>query len=363
MQKLRFTPLGTATPASSRRGDVLTYLASVLGFDRYSTVVTMPEDRNYYFPQTAAKESVPYRAAAFLIKFGVSARPQEIDRVDMNAAMPREELYGLLGSWIRKHSVISDADRQNPQRRRPRRHAEDRREADAVHAAANLPIFRKIGDRYQEYSSAPVTIGDRATITSDVSKTPVALVINAYLDGASFDRSSNFASWTRSFRADELVTSINKRNPIQQLSGHSSAHRRRLAAHRGDGSHRRERPHVRPARPSDPLVAQRARQSLRLRKNAGRRRHGPLHVLRQRVGPRHRLLPGRRVRNGHRRLDGATDPDALLHGDRDCSDEVRRINGSHPTPAPPAPPRRVDPASSPDSTPARPRGRRRRDGG
>ena len=27
----------------------------------------------------------------------------------MNAAMPREELYGLLGSWIRKHSVISDA--------------------------------------------------------------------------------------------------------------------------------------------------------------------------------------------------------------------------------------------------------------
>src|SRR3954453_22257958 len=108
MQKLHFTSLGTATPASSRRGDVLTYLATVLGFDRYSTVVTMPADRNYYFPQTAAKESVPYRAAAFLIKFAFL--PAEgIDRVDMNAAMPREELYGLLGSWIRKHNVISDA--------------------------------------------------------------------------------------------------------------------------------------------------------------------------------------------------------------------------------------------------------------
>jgi stage II sporulation protein D len=218
MQKLRFTPLGTATPASSRRGDVLTYLATVLGFDRYSTVVTMPADRNYYFPQTAAKESVPYRAAAFLIKFAFL--PAEgIDRIDMNAVMPREELYGLLGSWIRKHNVISDAtgkiltvagrDVTLKIEGKPTRFT----------LPANLPVFRKIGDRYQEYSSAPVTLGDRATITSDVSKTPVALVINAYLDGASFDRSSNFASWTRSFRADELVTSINKRNPIHQLQG------------------------------------------------------------------------------------------------------------------------------------------------
>jgi stage II sporulation protein D len=218
MQKLRFTPLGTAAPASSRRGDVLTYLATVLGFDRYSTVVTMPADRNYYFPQTAAKESVPYRAAAFLIKFAFL--PAEgIDRIDMNTAMRREELYGLLGSWIRKHSVISDAtgkiltvagrDLTLKIEGKPTRFA----------LPANVPIFRKIGDRFQEYSSAPVTLGDRVTITSDVSKTPVAVVINAYLDGASFDRSSNFASWTRSFRADELVTSINKRNPIKQLQG------------------------------------------------------------------------------------------------------------------------------------------------
>ena len=30
---------------------------------------------------------------------------------------------------------------------------------------------------------------------------------------------SSFASWTRSYRADELVTSINRRNAIQQLQG------------------------------------------------------------------------------------------------------------------------------------------------
>jgi stage II sporulation protein D len=218
MTKLRFAPLGTATPASSRRGDVLTYLASVLGFDRYSTVVTMPADRNYYFPQTAAKESVPYRAAAFLIKFAFL--PAEgIDRIDMNAAMPREELYGLLGSWIRKHNVISDATGKILSV--TGRDVTLKIDGKPAHFTlpVNLPVFRKIGDRYQEYASTPVTLGDRATITSDVSKTAVAMVINAYLDGASFDRSSNFASWTRSFRADELVTSINKRNPIRQLQG------------------------------------------------------------------------------------------------------------------------------------------------
>lgn len=218
MQKLHFDPRSTAAPVSSRRGDVLAYLAATLDFDRYSTVVTMPEDRHYYFPQSAAKETTPYRAAAFLIKFGFL--PAEgIDRVDMNAAMPREELYGLLGSWIRKHGLISDAtgkivtiagrDLTLKIDGKPTRFT----------LPANTPVFRKINDRYQEYRSAPVTIGDRATITSEGGKTPVALVINAYLDGASFDRSSSFASWTRSFRADDLVVSINKRNPIRQLQG------------------------------------------------------------------------------------------------------------------------------------------------
>jgi len=180
--------------------------------------VTMPEDRGYYFPQSAAKETTPYRAAAFLIKFGFL--PAEgIDRVDMNAAMPREELFGLLGSWIRKHGLISDAtgkivtiagrDLTLKIDGKPTRFT----------LPANTPVFRKINDRYQEYRNAPVTIGDRATITSEGGKTPVALVINAYLDGASFDRSSSFASWTRSFRADDLVVSINKRNPIRQLQG------------------------------------------------------------------------------------------------------------------------------------------------
>jgi len=218
MQKLHFTPLGSVAPVSSRRGDVLIYLAATLGFDRYSTVVTMPEDRTYYFPQTAGRESTPYRAAAFLIKFGFLPA-EAIDRLDMNTAMPREELYGLLGSWLKKHASMTEASGKvlGVAGREVTLKVDGKPTKFTL--PANIPIFRKVNDRYQEYRAAPVTIGDRATITSDAAKVPVAMLINAYLDGASFDRSSSFASWTRSFRADELVTSINKRNPIRELQG------------------------------------------------------------------------------------------------------------------------------------------------
>ena len=218
MQMLRFDPRSATAPASSRRGDVLTYLATTLGFERYASVVTMPEDRSYYFPQTAAKETTPYRAAAFLIKFGFLPA-QGIDRADLDAAMPREELFGLLGSWLRKHAAVSEATGKIVTVAGRDVTLKIDSKLTRFSLPANIPVFRKVGDRYQEYRNAPATIGDRATITSDARKTPVAMTINAYLDGASFDRSSSFASWTRSYRADDLVVSINKRNPITKLQG------------------------------------------------------------------------------------------------------------------------------------------------
>lgn len=218
MQKLHFTPLSSISPLSSRRGDVLTYLAAALGFDRYSSVVTMPEDRAYYFPQSPARETTPYRAAGFLIKFGFLPA-EAIDRADLNTAMPREELYGLLGSWMRKHAAMTDVTGKILGVAGRDVTLKIDGKATKFTLPAGTPIFRKVNDRYQEYRGAPVTLGDRITITSDAAKRPVAMLINTYLDGASFDRSSSFASWTRSFRADELVTSINKRNPIRQLQG------------------------------------------------------------------------------------------------------------------------------------------------
>jgi stage II sporulation protein D len=204
-------------PASSRRGDVLTYLASVFGFDRYAGVVTLPEDRRYFFPQSAS-DATAYAAAAFLVKFGFLPA-QFIDRVDLGAAIPREELYGLLGSWLRKHNALTETTGKifSINGRTLVLKAEGK--TTPFNLPENIPIFRRLGDRYQEYASVPIMIGDRAFLQSDGRKNPVALIVQANIDGASFDRTSSFADWTRSYRADELVSSINKRNPIQQLQG------------------------------------------------------------------------------------------------------------------------------------------------
>jgi len=205
------------SPASSRRGDVLTYLASVFGFDRYAAVVTLPEDRKYFFPQSAG-DATSYAAAAFLVKFGFLPA-QEIDRIDLNAAIPREELYGLLGSWLRKHNALNETTGKifAISGRTLTLKAEGK--SVPFNLPDGIPIFRRLGDRYQEYASVPIMIGDRAFVQSDARKVPVSVIVQANIDGASFDRTSSFASWTRSYRADELVTSINRRNAIQQLQG------------------------------------------------------------------------------------------------------------------------------------------------
>jgi stage II sporulation protein D len=211
-------PANVAPPASSRRGDVLTYLARVMKLDQNARVLTMPEDRKYFFPQSANPESTPNLAAAFLIKYGFLPT-QNIDRIDMNAAMPREDLHGLLGTWLRKHDALKEVTGKilTLSGRTMTLKAEGK--GTPFTLPDGIPVFRRIGDRVQEYRSAPVMIGDRAYIELDARRRPVAVTILGNFDGASFDRTSSFADWTRTFRADELLASIKKRNPISQLIG------------------------------------------------------------------------------------------------------------------------------------------------
>lgn len=205
------------SPASSRRGDVLTYLASVFGFDRYAAVVALPEDRKYFFPQSAG-DAPSYAAAVFLVKFGFLPA-QEIDRIDLNTAIPREELYGILGSWLRKHNALNETTGKIFAIGGRALTLKAEGKTVSFNLPDGIPIFRRLGDRYQEYASVPIMIGDRAFVQSDARKMPVSLIVQANIDGASFDRTSSFANWTRSYRADELVTSINRRNAIRQLQG------------------------------------------------------------------------------------------------------------------------------------------------
>lgn len=203
-------------PASSRRGDVLEYLAAMMGLDRAGSTLTMPEDRRYFFPRTTNSEAVPYLVASFLTKYGIEPT-QYIDRVSLAAPMPRHELYALLLSWVREHNVLTNAEGKILKLDGRRVTLKAKGETSAYVLPANLPIFRKLGDRYQEYASVPVLIGDRMTVVLSPSKTPVAAIVQANYDGASFDRTSSFANWTRSYRADELVPAINRRQPITQL--------------------------------------------------------------------------------------------------------------------------------------------------
>ncbi len=204
-------------PASSRRGDVLQHLGSIFGFDHYAGVVTLPEDRKYFFAQSASDQRA-YLAAAFLIKYGFLPS-QHLDRIDLNSAMPRDELYGLLASWLRKHGALGEITGKilTVDGRQVALKTEGK--VTAFTLPQNIPIWRRLGDRYQEYKTVPVMIGDRALLQIDERRVPIGMVVQANVDGASFDRTSSFASWTRSYRADELVTSINKRNPIKQLAG------------------------------------------------------------------------------------------------------------------------------------------------
>jgi stage II sporulation protein D len=210
------TEMNQPLPASSRRGDVLEYLAAVMGLDHAGRALTLPEDRKYFFPQTGNPDAVPYLVAAFLTKYGMNPT-QYIDRVSLAQPMPREELYALLLSWVREHTVLTNAEGKIQRLEGRRVTLKQKGEVTAHTLPAGIPIFRRLGDRLQEYANVPVLAGDRMTVILSPKKTPVAAIVLANFDGASFDRTSNFANWTRSYRADELVTTINRRQPLTQL--------------------------------------------------------------------------------------------------------------------------------------------------
>ena len=201
--------------ASSRRGDVLRFLGATLKFSDDAKTLTLPEDRKYFFPQSGSEDAA-YLAAAFLIKWGMWPA-QEIDHIDLNAAMPREELYAILNSWMRKHEMLTDATGKIAALDGRRVTIKNEGKLTAYALPDGIPIFRRLGDRFEEYASVPVMIGDRAVVSTNGRRVPVALIVVGNYDGAAFDRTSSFSNWTRSYRADELVKSINNRNPIQQL--------------------------------------------------------------------------------------------------------------------------------------------------
>jgi len=203
-------------PASSRRGDVLRYLASMMSLDRDARVLTLPEDRKYWFAQSGDRDGAAFLSASFLIKYGILPS-QFIDRVSLEQPMPREELYALLLGWIREHGVLTDVEGKILNIEGRRVTLKQKGQVSSQTLPGGIPLFRRLSDRLQEYASLPVMIGDRATIVLSPAGKPIAAIVQANFDGTAFDRTSSFSNWTRSYRAGELVPFINRRNPIRQL--------------------------------------------------------------------------------------------------------------------------------------------------
>lgn len=208
-------PATSAALSSVHRRDVLEHLGSIWKLAEAANVLLLPEDRRYFFTRSP-QDALPYLAASFLIKYRIIPI-QHIDKIDLEAAMPREELYSLLYWWLREQDALREATGKIHQisGRQVTLKAEGKRTSFTL--PAGIPIYRKIAERGQEYATVPILIGDRATILQDRAGRPLAVTVVANYDGTSFDRTSNFANWTRSYRANELVESIAKRNPIKEL--------------------------------------------------------------------------------------------------------------------------------------------------
>ncbi len=202
-------------PASSRRRDVLEYLGRALGLADAAKVLIYPEDRQYLFPRAAAEDAAGI--ASLLVKFE-AATMLDWDAKDLGAAMPREELLALLYGWLRQFGAFGESSGTITvvAGRRVTIKGKEREESFVLPDGAL--VFRKLNDRYREGARVPVQVGDRASLVMR-GRTPVALVVQANFDGAAYDNRSSFSSWVRSFRAEDLVASISRRNLISKLEG------------------------------------------------------------------------------------------------------------------------------------------------
>ena len=202
-------------PRSVRRGDVLTYMGAALGFESAGRTLLLDEDARYLFP--SAQNDPAHLTAAFLIKFGI-VPAQFVDRSDLTDAMPRDELHAILESWLRVEGAIRDIPGKIAAIEGRRIEVETTNGGRVFDLAPGIPLIRSIADRHREYRQLPILFGDRTTVVTDRQDRVIALKLEANGEGASFDRTSNFASWVRSWAKRELVDSISARVPVSDLA-------------------------------------------------------------------------------------------------------------------------------------------------
>jgi stage II sporulation protein D len=210
------TPRSAGAPASSRRRDVLRYLADVWGLGDAARRLVLPEDVDYMFGAGASRDDAAW-VAALVVKFEL-AEGNLLARASLDEAMPREELFGLVYGWLKLSGRIREAE--GAMVRIDGRSVTVRAKGqESTHVlGTGVQVFRAVNGIYSEMPRVPVQIGDQATVVI-FDRAPVAVAVVSGHDGAAYDRRSSWSSWVRSYTEDELVTSISRRNPIVRLEG------------------------------------------------------------------------------------------------------------------------------------------------
>ena len=150
--------------------------------DKANTLV-LPESRTYFFPQSQA-DGAAYAAASFLVKFGI-VPSQDIDKIDLSAAMPRDELNALMYSWLKEHETITETTGKIYGVNGRTLTLKATGKNSSIELPVGIPMMRELQERYQEYASLPFLRGDRATVIQKRGGPPVALIVQANYDGAS----------------------------------------------------------------------------------------------------------------------------------------------------------------------------------
>ncbi|MFN2443117.1 MAG: SpoIID/LytB domain-containing protein [Thermoanaerobaculia bacterium] len=214
VQRISGGGAAAGAPAAATRGGIIRWLASLWGWDSAGMTLTLPEDRAYFFDASRANDPV-VAAQSFLIKYGVV--PAAFGTAaSLDEPMPKREFYAMLFSWLEETGAVTNTygkiDEIRGDTVRIRGGGEHR-------IPAGIPLFRRAHESYREQARVPVMIGDRIRIFGHRARGAIGAVVEANYDGASFDRTSSYANWTRSERAPDLVEAIARRVPIRELHG------------------------------------------------------------------------------------------------------------------------------------------------
>ncbi|MDX1582328.1 MAG: SpoIID/LytB domain-containing protein [Thermoanaerobaculia bacterium] len=206
-------PPGTSL-GSLNRGPVLEYLGTALRFYELQQHLLLPEDVEYFFPESS--DGLAARSAGFINKYRIGPA-QLLDPASLREPMTRDELQSILYGWLEQQAAVLVA------RGKVAGVTEGAIEivAEGKKRAFSVPeetrLYRSISDQTREREVVRVLPSDRTRIVHDREDRIHAVIVDANYDGAAFDRTSSYSSWIRSYTADQLADSIRQRRPISSV--------------------------------------------------------------------------------------------------------------------------------------------------